>query len=193
MRFVVADTTLLNYLILIGCIDVLPQIVDRVSIPSIVRDELLRSAAPPKVRNWIATPPAWLDIVDCVSRNLFDEFLDPGEATAISLAELLNADGLLMDDRAGVMIARARGLRVIGTMGLLDAAAARELIDLPTAFELLRQTTFHYPRALMDELLLANRRRSVRAEFLPRQMGSTLLQNPTHHSKTQTNPNHTKY
>ena len=42
--------------------------------------------------------------------------LDPGEASAIARALKINA-GLLLDDRAAVVYARALGLKVLGTLG----------------------------------------------------------------------------
>ena len=54
--------------------------------------------------------------------------LDPGEASAIARALEIDA-GLLLDDRAAVVYARALGLKVIGTMGLLVLAKRRGLIE----------------------------------------------------------------
>jgi predicted nucleic acid-binding protein len=51
-----------------------------------------------------------------------------------------------MDDREGVGIVRGRGLAVTGTLGVLDLAARRGLIDLAAAFERLKATTFYYRR-----------------------------------------------
>jgi predicted nucleic acid-binding protein len=47
---VVADTTPINYLILIEEIDVLPKLYGRVMIPRAVNEELMRSRAPLKVQ-----------------------------------------------------------------------------------------------------------------------------------------------
>ena len=44
-------------------------------------------------------------------------------------------------------------LQVIGTLGVLDAAAARGWIDLPDVFSRLRQTTFRLPQRLMTTML----------------------------------------
>lgn len=54
--------------------------------------------------------------------------LDPGEASAIARALEIDA-GLLLDDRAAVGYARALGLKVIGTLGLLVLAKRRGLIE----------------------------------------------------------------
>jgi predicted nucleic acid-binding protein len=53
----VADTGPLNYLVLIGRIDLVPQLFGSLSIPTVVRDELDDPMTPAAVRQWIAAPP----------------------------------------------------------------------------------------------------------------------------------------
>jgi predicted nucleic acid-binding protein len=53
---VVADTSPINYLILIGEIEILTKMYGRAVIPHAVREELLRPSAPEMVRNWISQP-----------------------------------------------------------------------------------------------------------------------------------------
>ena len=79
--------------------------------------------------------------------------MDVGERTTIELADVIDADLILMDDRDGVAFARAQGFAVTGTLGVLDLAAQRELVDLVEAFTRLKATTFYYRRGLLDALL----------------------------------------
>ena len=79
--------------------------------------------------------------------------LDVGERTTIELAEVIEADLILMDDRDAVAFARAQGFAVTGTLGVLDLAAQRGLINLLNAFTRLRATTFRYRQGLLDALL----------------------------------------
>ncbi len=58
---VVADTSPLNYLVLIGAAGVLEPLYTRVAVPEAVLIELKQPQAPAKVRAWIENPPAWLD------------------------------------------------------------------------------------------------------------------------------------
>jgi predicted nucleic acid-binding protein len=81
------------------------------------------------------------------------EGIDAGEKAAIQLAAYLNSDLLLMDDRKGVRAAIRKGLRVTGTLGILDLAAQRGLTDFGQAVELLRQTNFRIPKAVLHALL----------------------------------------
>ena len=82
--------------------------------------------------------------------------LHQGEAAAIALAVSLHADLLLMDERRGVKVARGKGFRVTGTLGLLEMAAQQGLVDFAEAAERLRQTTFRSPEALLDVMLKRN-------------------------------------
>ena len=54
---VVADTSPINYLLLIDQIDLLPRLFEQIIIPNIVRDEMLDSSAPPILQRWITNPP----------------------------------------------------------------------------------------------------------------------------------------
>jgi predicted nucleic acid-binding protein len=59
--------------------------------------------------------------------------LGPGEAAAIALAEELNADWVLLDERKGSRKAESRGLRVAGTLTIIEEAAAKDLLDYAQA------------------------------------------------------------
>jgi predicted nucleic acid-binding protein len=159
---VVADTGPLHYLILIDQIELLPRMLGSVSIPAVVRDELDQAMTPERVRRWIANPPPWLAIVPAPMPGTDPTLaaLDEGERAAILLAGESHAGLLLMDERAGVAAARARGLLVTGTLGLLDRAARRGLVDLETAVMALRATNFHVRPALLEVLLEAWRKDS---------------------------------
>ena len=152
MRLVVSDTGPVNYLVLIGCIDLLPRLFGRVVLPEAVRLELASPFAPLPVQQWIATPPAWVEILD-IEGLAPVEGCHPGEGLAIAMAVHLSADLLLMDDRRGVASARSRGLRVTGTLGVLDLAAERNWIDFALAVHSLERTSFRRPTRLLDTLI----------------------------------------
>ena len=71
----------------------------------------------------------------------------------LSLATLLRAGLVLMDDRAGAAAAGSWGFAVTGTLGLLFRAARLGLLDLPTSLARLKLTKFHYTQALLDSVL----------------------------------------
>jgi predicted nucleic acid-binding protein len=160
MWLVVADTGPLNYLALIEAIDVLPQLFEQILVPTAVYDEMAHADAPAPVRAFIAQKPAWLEVrpnPDRSNEDATDSTLDEGERAAIALATSIGADLILMDDRAGVAVAYRYGLAVTGTLGVLDLAARRGLLDLATAFAKLRATNFRYPPEIMDALLAQHR------------------------------------
>lgn len=103
MRVVVADTSPLRYLVLIAEAGVLGQLYERVLVPNSVAIELNQSRTPAIVREWILSPPPFIEIVPVRSATAsIIADLDEGERDAISLALELRADLVLMDDREGV-------------------------------------------------------------------------------------------
>jgi predicted nucleic acid-binding protein len=92
--------------------------------------------------------------------------LGAGERAAIGLAQAIGDALLLIDDRAGIEAARARGVQATGTLGILARAARSGLVDLPTAFELLKATNFRYRPELLDALLAQYGKRCFDSTFL---------------------------
>lgn len=151
---IVADTSPLNYLVLVRADGVLPKLYQRVLIPPEVLVELTQQGSPAEVKAWAASPPHWLEVraPASVDASLI-ALLDPGEAAAISLAKEIHADRLLIDDRDGREIARSLGLRVAGTLAVLRDAGRSGLLDLRTAFDQLKKTSFRADDALYNQLL----------------------------------------
>lgn len=155
MRLVVADTGPLNYLVLISEIELLPRLFETVFTPTTVREELLNANAPAAVRAWAAQSPEWLKVrvppptPDTMSLRA----LDAGERDALALAQSLKAQLVLLDDRAAVVLARRMGFTVTGTLGVLDLAARRGVVDIAAAVSRLKATTFRYRPAILDALL----------------------------------------
>ena len=129
----------MHYLILCGMESVLPRLFRQVVIPPTVFSELQQPNTPPLVQQWARSLPAWAAVQAPKTLNLSLD-VDAGELEAICLAREIKAAALLMDDRAGRSAAIHCGLAVIGTIGLLEQAAARGLLELPDTMERLRQT-----------------------------------------------------
>jgi predicted nucleic acid-binding protein len=159
---VIADTSPLNYLILIGADEALAGLYRQVLIPEQVFEELRHPASPKIVAEWTASLPAWMEVVPSSAFTIEPELmdLDPGERSVIALAKIHQPGALLvMDDWKGRREAERRGIPVIGTLGVLRDASVERLVDLPTAFTRLRQTSFRAPADLMTELLEADAKR----------------------------------
>jgi len=144
VRLVIADTGPV-----IGHIDFPPRMFERVVLPATVQSELSHSLAPLAVQRWIADFPARLEIEETQTATL-STGIHKGEAAAIALGVAMHADLLLIDDRRGIRAAKQHGLRVTGTLGLLDIAAERSLVDFGTAIRKLEGTSFRRPEALLQ-------------------------------------------
>ena len=143
MAVIVSDATPLNYLVEIGAADVLPQLYGRVVIPPAVRAELDHAKTPKAVRRWLSKSPSWIEVVaPSITPPAALTELDVGEKEAITLALQSRADLLLIDERDGTAAARALGLTTTGTLGVLDPASTRGLIDLRIMFARLEERTF---------------------------------------------------
>lgn len=151
---VVADTSPLNYLVLIHQINLLQDLYGRVLIPESVLKELSASETPQLVRNWTTNLPEWIEVSPATP---IDDAgltrLHAGERDAISLALTVNADAVLLDERHGRKEAENRGLKLIGTLGVLVAAHKRGLIDLRATIDALRQTSFHASPKLLASIV----------------------------------------
>jgi predicted nucleic acid-binding protein len=72
---VVADSSPLNYLVLIDEIDVLPKLFGRVLIPEAVARELQSPRTPPQVASWLAAQPVWL-VIQAPAQPISDQELE---------------------------------------------------------------------------------------------------------------------
>ena len=126
MTVVIADSSPLNYLVLIGSVDVLHRLYDAVVVPQQVISELIDPAAPRNVQRWASNLPAWIDVRETVISDDDMPHLDQGERAAILLAQSQPGALLLIDETAGRIEASRRGIRNTGTLGVLRAAALKD-------------------------------------------------------------------
>jgi predicted nucleic acid-binding protein len=156
---VVADTSPINYLVLIRCEHLLPSLFGNVVIPRAVLRELTHAASRSRVRAWASELPVWVDVRTAAVSDPALEWLGPGEREGLALAQEIGADLILIDDLQARQEARKRNLRVTGTLGILREAARRDLIDLTEAMTSLQATGFYAPLGLIAELLQEDARR----------------------------------
>lgn len=153
---VVADTGPLNYLLLSGHGDLLPALYDRLLIPTAVHTELLHPKAPHIVRQWARSLPPWAQVRTPQEATRFPE-LGLGESQAIALAVEVRADFLLIDETQGRTASLAAGVRVKGTLGVLEQAADRRLVDLPAAVAKLQATGIFLAEHIVQKVLERHR------------------------------------
>lgn len=145
---VVADTTPLNYLIVIDRAEILASLFGEVLIPLAVMDELSHPKAPVAVSRWLGKPPDWLRITP-VQRLDETMQLGKGENEAISLAVERHLKVVLIDERLGRAAAEVRGLIPVGTLNLIDLSDEKGVTDGIAALNDLRQTTFRADAELL--------------------------------------------
>jgi hypothetical protein len=135
-------------------IEVLESLYGRVIIPSAVRDELQHQSAPTVVREWAGNPPGWIEVRGpAVINQEFPRGLGAAEREAIAFAHLHKADLILIDERLGRREALRLGLQVIGTLGVLQEAHERGLLDICEAVRRLQDTTFQIAPSLLKSAM----------------------------------------
>ena len=133
---VVSDTSSLAYFIAASQADLAARLFGTVVIPRAVEWGILDPHSPPSVQKWMEQRPTWLQKIREVRSRPDLELakqLDLGEAEAIQLALELRADVLVMDERRGRQVAAARGITVIGVLGILRESNRCGFIGNPLA------------------------------------------------------------
>ena len=85
--------------------------------------------------------------------------LTPANWKQLRSLEKLKADYLLVDERKATSVAKKLGLSITSTLGVLTAAAGRNLLDLPSAIAALRTTTFRAPADMLARIVKADEER----------------------------------
>lgn len=156
---IVADAGPLIGLARAGLISLLTHLYERVLVPTAVLEELQLDGARPGSAalaggieaGWLACEPL-AETEDLASLLLV---LDRGEAEAVLLAASRPAHLLLIAERRGRAVARSRGLRVVGTGGILLNARRAGLLaeSLESALERLAAAGYRLSPALRAEIL----------------------------------------
>ena len=143
-RVVIADAGPLIALARIESLDLLRQLFGRVCITT-VRDEILPAKAVFADVELLtrALTEGWIDVVEVPTSDFMplNPGVDAGEASSINVASQWREAGdvvlIVMDDRAGRMEAKSRGLALIGSAAVIGLAKSRGLV--PAARPLLEQ------------------------------------------------------
>jgi predicted nucleic acid-binding protein len=129
---VVSDTSPLNYLVLIGQVNILAMLYGWVLIPQSVYEEMNAPETPEPVRAWRTNLPHWIEVsTEQLTPDISLSSLHAGERDAISLSLHSEASALVIDERRGREEAKKRGLNIIGTLGVIAAAHFRLLPSFP--------------------------------------------------------------
>lgn len=134
---VVANATPLIGLSLVDRLDLLPRLFDEILIPPAVYDEVsIQGAGHPGAAALAGA--AWVRVQAPEASPTIEPLLlglDPGELQVLLLAREVRPDWVLIDERLGRQVARAMGLPVKGTVGVLLAAFRVGVLSKPQAQE----------------------------------------------------------
>lgn len=152
MPEIVSNTGPLIALASINQFDLLKNLFGKILIPPAVRAEILDETTVRAVNK-----AKWLIIhavQDRIAVQLLGEELDPGESAAIILAREMNADLLLIDERAARRKATTLELSTIGTLGILLMAKNRGFVPvLKPLLDELHRVGFHMSEELYQMVL----------------------------------------
>jgi len=158
---VVADSSPLVILTKLVCFDRLNQLFPRVYISPEVHYEVviagagLPGASEVSKAEWIQVKAVQNPAGLYAAQRKYG--LGPGEMSTMLLAKELGANPVLLDDYRARKLARAEGLEILGSVGLLETLYLRRyLTDLRSAF---RQLLAH--NVYIDQRLLDRRLRSL--------------------------------
>ena len=154
----VSDSSPLIILAKLGCFDFLRMLYSRVYISSevyaevVVRGVGLPGAAEVAKAAWIESKSLQSPAALLAAQGRF--VLGAGEISTVLLGKDLGADELLLDDHSARKLAQSEGLRVRGTVGLLESFYRRGyLTDLRSSFQQLLTQSVYIDRRLLNRRL----------------------------------------
>lgn len=161
MAAVVSDASVLISLAAIRQFGLLSVLYREIIVPDAVWREITGPSpkAPGAPETAAARAAGWLGVAFATNRPLVTQLeatLDPGEAEAIALAIERAPCLLLLDESDGRRAARAMGVQLTGTLGvLLRAKASGQVVALkPLLIELVERHNFRLHQDLFRQVLL---------------------------------------
>lgn len=155
---VVADSSALVILSKLGCFDLLHQLFPRIYIsPEVHHEVVIAGAGLPGALE--VSKAEWIEVKAVQNAaGLYTAQrkygLGPGEMSSILLAKELGANPVLLDDYRARKLAKAEGLEILGSVGLLETSYLRRyLIDLRSAFQQLLAHSVYIDQRLLDRRL----------------------------------------
>ncbi len=154
---VISDTSPISNLFVIGKLELLRDVYQQVIVPQAVFDELMKlNDFGYDVQEIVKT--TWITVQKPTNTQqviLLQMTLDAGESQAIALSQEINADLLLIDERAGAKKAKELGIKTIGLLGVLVKAKEMNLVEFlkPILEELETKAGFWLNTKLKKEIL----------------------------------------
>lgn len=143
---IISDTSPVSNLLILGKLDILYTTVGEIIIPPKVYQEIIA------LKNFgvdtrILDKSPWIIVQEPKDVNLVNQYLsvlDEGESEAIVLAQELNADWVVMDEKIGRQFAKQLNIKTIGLLGILIKAKKEGFLYLvkPILDDLIEQAGF---------------------------------------------------
>lgn len=156
----VVNTSPIIYLSSINKISLLKELFQEVFIPEAVNREVIAGSEDNfgfeeiLREKWIKTKK----INNELAKKYLLTDIDDGEAEVIVLADELQANTIIMDDKLGRKIARLRGFNVIGTLRLLVIAKDKGMIsDVKPLIERLREVGFWISEDVYNAIMIQSK------------------------------------
>lgn len=152
---IIADSSPLISLAIIDQLELLPQLYERVIVPTAVWDEVtLQGAGLPGAQ--AVSQIQWFEIQtpEKVAIEPFSMLIDRGEAEAIAIAQSISNSIVLLDDAKARRVAERLGVARIGTLGILRRAKNAGLItEIKEYIELLQINGIYMRQSLVEAVL----------------------------------------
>lgn len=145
MLKVVSNTTPILSFMKLNRLDILEKIYKEIIIPEAVYQELEKG----KSKYYIdISNEDWIKIFKVKNKNLIGQLekdLDKGEGEAIALSLEISADLLLIDEKLGRKVAKEKGIKISGTIGVLLKAKKKGIIKdvKPLIYELIEKGNYY--------------------------------------------------
>lgn len=155
---VVTDSSPLVILTKLGCLDFLNRLFPPIYISAEVHHEVVIAGAGLPGASEVSKTE-WIEVKAIqnpggLSSAQRKHGLRPGEMSTILLAKELGANLVLLDDYRARKLAKAEGLGILGTVGLLESFYLRRyLTDLRSAFQKLLTHNVYIDQRLLDRRL----------------------------------------
>lgn len=156
---VVSDSSPIIYLSIVGRLDILQVLFERIIIPEAVYNELtIHGKGQPGSQEVLDSD--WIEVRYCSDMSLFkvlETQLDIGEAQAITIAQELHADLLLIDERLGRNVAKSLDIPIIGLLGIFNLAKKKGIVSYvkPIIDQLITNVGFRVSSELYRTFLIS--------------------------------------
>jgi predicted nucleic acid-binding protein len=146
--FVIADASTLIIFDKLDQLDILQKIYGDIYTTPVISNEFKKPL------------PSWIK-VESVKDQKYVKFIqtqvDVGEATAIALAAEREDPLLILDDLKARKLARQLGMKITGTLGIINKAKELQIIDrIRPIIERLKETDFRISENIIENLLKRN-------------------------------------